>query len=75
MGSTSLLFAAEAAVAVGLSMFLMAATNTEHPPAAGTALAVVTIEFTWELALFFAGSVVGLVVIHWLLRKQLRNLY
>ena len=35
---TAFYFALFAAGSVGLSMFLMAATNTEHPPAAGTAL-------------------------------------
>ena len=70
-----LLFAVEAAAAVGLSMFLMAATNTEHPPAAGTALAAVTKDITWDLALLFVGSVVGLVLVHWLLRDRMQNLY
>jgi CBS-domain-containing membrane protein len=75
LGGIGPLFAIEAALAVGLSMFLMAATDTEHPPAAGTALAVVTRGFTWELALFFVISILGLVVVHRLLRSRMRDLY
>jgi CBS-domain-containing membrane protein len=75
LGDVNVLFAIKAALAVGLSMFAMAATNSEHPPAAGTALAVVTRGFSAELVFFFVTSVVGLVVIHRLLRSRLRNLY
>jgi CBS-domain-containing membrane protein len=70
-----LIIVIEAAVVVGTSMFLMAATNTEHPAAAGTALAVVTREFTMALAIFFLASVVGMVLLHRLLRRRLLNLY
>ena len=41
------IFSVYAALGVGLTMFLMAATNTEHPPAAGTALAIVAHGFAW----------------------------
>ena len=68
------LFDVEAALAVGLSMFLMAATNTEHAPAAGTALAVVVQGFSWTLVFFVASSVVVLSLIHRLLRSYLRDL-
>lgn len=64
----------EAALAVGLSMFLMAVTNTEHAPAAGTAMAVSAHSFTWKLALFFMISVLLLVAIHQLLRTRMRDL-
>jgi CBS-domain-containing membrane protein len=62
------------ATAVGSAMLMMAATNTEHPPAAGTALGVVIAGFSWRLAL---GVVVGAVVlstIHTVLRPVLRDL-
>ena len=69
------LFALKASLAVGASMFVMAATNSEHPPAAGTALAVVTRDFSMELTIFFVASVMGLLIVHLLLRERLRNLY
>ena len=43
------IFSVYAALGVGLTMFLMAATNTEHPPAAGTAL-------VFRRAISMAGS-------------------
>ena len=55
-------------------MFMMAATDTEHAPAAGTAMAVSIQGFTWKLALLLIASVLILVVIHQLLRRRLRNL-
>jgi CBS-domain-containing membrane protein len=68
-------FSVQGALAVGVSIFLMAATNTEHAPAAGTALGVVAHGSSWSLALFLASSVLALVVIHRLLRPWLRDLY
>jgi len=75
VGDFSLLFEFESSLAVDLSMFFMAATDTEHPLAAGTALAGVTSGFTRELALFFVASVFGLVVVHRLLCSRMRDLY
>lgn len=63
-----------AALAVGITMFLMAATDTEHGPAAGTAMAVSNQGFTWELALLLIVSVLFLVILHQCLRGRLRNL-
>ena len=62
------------AVAVGLSMLLMAITNTEHPPAAGTALGMASREF--DLLIFFSiiGAVVLLAVMKLALRPQLQDL-
>ncbi len=68
-------FSVQGALAVGVSIFLMAATNTEHAPAAGTALGVVAHGLSWSLALFLVTSIVALVVIHRLLRPWLRDLY
>ncbi len=59
---------------MGLCIFLMAATDTEHAPAAGTALAVVVQGFSWALVFFVASSVVVLSLIHRLLRPHLRDL-
>ena len=74
LGQSSLLINVEAALAVAISIFIMAATNTEHAPAAGTALGVVVHGFSWELALFVTSSTVILSVVHHILRSRLRNL-
>lgn len=71
----SLLFGVYAAVAVGLAMLVMAATNTEHAPAAGTALAVVAHGFDWTLVVFIAAAVASLAAVHRLLRNWMRDLY
>jgi CBS-domain-containing membrane protein len=63
------------ASAVGLSMFLMVITDTEHPPAAGTALGVVITGFVLEavvVVVVFAGL---LALIHRVFRRHLRNLF
>ncbi len=62
------------ALAVGAAMLAMAATDTEHPPAAGTALGVVIAGFSWRIVL---GVVVGaavLALIHELMQPLLRDL-
>jgi CBS-domain-containing membrane protein len=62
------------ALAVGGAMLVMSTTNTEHPPAAGTALGVAMGGSAWRLLL---GVVVGaavLALIHRLLRPVLRDL-
>jgi CBS-domain-containing membrane protein len=62
------------ALAVGGAMLVMAVTNTEHPPAAGTALGVVIAGFSLPVIL---GVVVGigvLALVHGLLRPVLRDL-
>ena len=62
------------AVGVGMAMLLMAITNSEHPPAAGTALGMASREF--DLLIFFSiiGAVVMLAVMKLTLRPQLRDL-
>ncbi|MBM4148553.1 MAG: HPP family protein [Lentisphaerae bacterium] len=62
------------ALAVGCAMFVMAATNTEHPPAAGTALGVAMAGLAWRLLLGVLLGAVLLVLIHRLLRPVLRDL-
>ena len=70
----SLLFGFYAALAVGLAMLAMAVTNTEHPPAAGTALAVVGYGLHWELAVFTLTAVLVLIEVHRVLRDRMRDL-
>ena len=72
---TTILFAIQGSLAVGVALFLMAATDTEHGPAAGTVLAVVIGGFSWSLAALLGISVLVMVVAHQLLRSRLRDLY
>jgi CBS-domain-containing membrane protein len=62
------------ALAVGCSIFIMAITNTEHPPAAGTALGVVIAGFSPRVVLGVVIGVTILVLIHRALRPYLRDL-
>ena len=62
------------AVAVGLSIFVMVVTDTEHPPAAGTALGVVMMGCSWRTALGVIASAALLAVAHRVLRRYLRDL-
>ena len=63
-----------ATISVGLSILLMVVTNTEHPPAAGTALGLVVEGWTPSAVLFVLLGVVMLSVVHMLLRLRLTNL-
>jgi len=62
------------ALAVGLSLFLMALTNTEHPPAAGTALGIVVQPWSYQIVIFVLVSVISLAIIRRLLSRYLRDL-
>jgi CBS-domain-containing membrane protein len=62
------------ALAVGLSLFLMTLTNTEHPPAAGTALGIVVQPWSYQIVIFILVSVISLAIIRRLLRRYLRDL-
>lgn len=61
-------------LAVGLSMFIMVVTDTEHPPAAGTALGVAMTGITLPVLVVVLVSIVILSIIHHLLRPFLRDL-
>ena len=62
------------ATAVGLAMLLMAITNTEHPPAAGTAIGMATREFDILIFLSIIGAVVLLAILKLALRPHIRDL-
>jgi CBS-domain-containing membrane protein len=62
------------AVAVGCSMFLMAVTNTEHPPAAGTTLGILIDGFSSQIIIGIALGVGVLTIVHWLLKPILLDL-
>ena len=71
----ALAFAVYAALGVGLSILLMALTDTEHAPAAGTALAIVANGWDWELAVFLMTIVLLLSAIHALLKERLHDFH
>jgi len=62
------------ALSVGLSIFLMTITQTEHAPAAGTALGIVAHEWTYQTIIFVLVFTVSLAIIKRLLRKFLVDL-
>ena len=63
-----------AALAVGLSILLMTVLNFEHPPAAGTALGIVTSGWSMETIIFVVAFAVSLAIIGVILKKYLKNL-
>lgn len=62
------------AIVVGLSMLLMAVTNTEHPPAAGTALGMASRQFDPLIFFSIIGAVVMLSILKLALRPYLQDL-
>ncbi len=63
-----------AVLSVGLSILLMVMTNTEHPPAAGTALGLVIGGWAPSAILFVLLGALILAAVHRLLRPHLTNL-
>ena len=62
------------ALAVGGSMLVMALTDMEHPPAAGTALAVALSGVSWQIAAAVVTSAVLMALVHHLLQPYLKDL-
>ena len=63
-----------AALSVGLSILVMVSTNTEHPPAAGTALGLVIHGWSVPVVIFVLVSVLVLSIIRIVLRHKMVNL-
>jgi CBS-domain-containing membrane protein len=63
-----------AALSVGLAIFLMAATNTEHAPAAGTSLGLALTGWSLPIVVFVLSAAAALSVTHQLLGRRLRDL-
>ena len=63
-----------AGVAVGLCIFLMVITDTEHAAAAGTAIGVVINNWDWDAMTTIIVGVLVLSLVRWMLRKHLRDL-
>lgn len=61
-------------VAVGVTMFLMVVTNTEHPPAAGVAFGLTIIEPSLRTVLVIVVGIVSLAVVKRLCQPHLLDL-
>ncbi|MFC2025043.1 HPP family protein [Chloroflexota bacterium] len=61
-------------LSIGLSIFLMTITNTEHPPAAGTAIGIVAHEWSYDTIIFILVFAVSLAVVRRLLKRYLKDL-
>ena len=64
-----------AALAVGLSIFIMPITNTEHPPAASTALGVAIYTWSYQVVFFVLSFAIVLALIRRVLRGYLKDLF
>lgn len=62
------------ALSVGLSIFIMVITNTEHPPAAGTSLGIVVQGWNYSTILIILITVIILSIIKYLLKSWLKDL-
>jgi len=62
------------AAAVGLTMFAMVTTDTEHAPAAGTALAVAIKGFSLNVTIAVLASAVILSLVRHVFRNSLKDL-
>jgi len=60
-------------LAVGLAMFLMAITNTEHAPAAGMALALILNEWSMDTLAFIVASVLWLKLVKVIFQDHLMD--
>ena len=69
-----IVFDVMAALSLGISILLMVVTNTEHPPAAGTALGLILEGFSWNLVLFVLLSALLMSLIRIVLRNKMTNL-
>jgi CBS-domain-containing membrane protein len=59
---------------VGIAIFVMAALDVEHPPAVGTALAVLINEVSADVLFIIIATAVILSVCHYYLRHHLKDL-
>ena len=72
--NTRLIVDIAAALSVGLGTLMMVITNTEHPPAAGTAFALVIYPWSWSAIVFIISSAIILWMVRIVLRPRLVNL-
>ncbi len=67
-------YAVMGGIAVGLAIFFMAITNTEHPPATSVALGLVVNEWNYLTLIIVIVGIVFLALARYLLRPYLKNL-
>lgn len=72
--SQKIVFIIFAALSVGIAIFLMVITNSEHAPAAGMALGLVLNKWDVNNLIFIMGAVVFVAVIKKILRPYLIDL-
>ena len=63
-----------AAGVLGIVILGMAVTDTEHPPAAATALGFALRSLAWQMVLLFVGAVLVLAITKIILRSRLQDL-
>ena len=63
-----------ATAAVGVAMLAMALSDTEHAPAAGSALGFAITDFDWVLYVVLIASVVGMTLIQQFMMPRLREI-
>jgi len=63
-----------ASCAVGLSIFIMVVTDTEHPPASGTALGTAMGGFAYQPVIAVIIGAVLLALVHRLAHRRMRDL-
>lgn len=62
------------ALAVGISIFVMVVTDTEHPPASGLALGVAVAGFDLKVTIAVISAVIVLSIIHHFCKSMIRDL-
>jgi CBS-domain-containing membrane protein len=62
------------ALAVGIAIFLMTITNTEHAPAAGIALGLVINQWSIKTIIFIIVAILWMSMVRKLLKPHLINL-
>jgi len=73
-GNHQLSLAIFASLAVGIAMFIMAVTNSEHAPAAGIALGLVLNEWDYVTIIFILGAILWMAGVRKLLKPLLMDL-
>ena len=63
-----------AALSVGVAILVMVSTDTEHPPAAGTALGLVVHGSSWSGVVFILSGALILSIVRFALRSKMINL-
>ena len=61
-------------IAVGVAFFILVITDTEHPPAAGTALGMAITGYSFEAAVAVFTSVIIFALIHYFAEPYLKDL-